>query len=353
MKKLAGTDVIVLIKAAINDSAVLKEAQTLQASDFNADDLIVNYFFNAYPNGFSSNEFSNSDKTAVATTLDSMTRIKKEITNQGLRKAHNLLQNVRNASNEVVLLENSVNEYYPESGVETQFKAAKLVSFLSKYVDGQPNKIALSSAVSDINSGNLESASKTIHKIFSNAGMTNTRQAFVTIKNQVGEGYQMCAKGIYQSGQPIPMAMSNCREYCIDARLEPDGTVGCNYLKWLNENLITQEQACNLFDKLPAGVKDVEYMNLDKGVRTKFPMSDQDSQDMRIIREEEKTKEITMKPWEEQLEKANEKPMEKFEKPKPLASDSAIELLLQDMRDVFDEDELDTLEEEIRAITGE
>jgi len=45
MKKLAGTDVIVLMKSAIKDNAVLKEAQSLKKDDFENDDLLVNMFF--------------------------------------------------------------------------------------------------------------------------------------------------------------------------------------------------------------------------------------------------------------------------------------------------------------------
>jgi len=213
------------------------------------------------------------------------------------------------------------------------------------------------SLVIKINQGKIDEAAEDIRSIFASKNQTdNVRTAFVTIKQQVGEGYQMCPKAIYQSGYPIPMEISNCRNYCIDARLHPDGTVGCNYVKWLNENLITQEQALNLFDKMDYDKDEIKFMNLDKGVRTNFPMSDQDSQDMRILRDEKLTKNVTSKPWEQQLEEKHQKTEKREDvesKNSIVASDSAIEKILSEMRDVFDEDDLDTLEEQIRAATGD
>ena len=41
MRKLAGTDVIVLIKTALKDEVVLKEASALSRNDFAKDDLIM------------------------------------------------------------------------------------------------------------------------------------------------------------------------------------------------------------------------------------------------------------------------------------------------------------------------
>ena len=356
MKKLAGNDVIVLMKAAMSDNAVLKEAQALSSDNFDNDDLLVKYFFKSHPQGFASKSFLSNNRVAISSSIDSLTKIKKEIVNQGLRKAHNLIQNINHSDNLAVELENSVSNFEKDSSFQLQVKASNLLNFLSKYIDGASHKEAANRACKKVNAGKLDEAVEDIRKIFSskNPG-DNIRKAFTTIKQQIGEGFQMCPKGIYQTGFPIPMEISNCRHYCIDARLHPDGTVGCNYLKWLNENLITQEKALNLFDKMDYDKDEIEFMNLDKGVRTKFPKSDEDSQDLRILRDEKLTKDITMKPWEEQLAKQHVKENSSDyrdltpTKNSIVASDDAIEKILSDIRDVFDENDLDTLEEQIRA----
>lgn len=343
MKKLAGNDLIILMKTALSNDAVLKEAQSLTKDDFNNEDIVVNCFFNAFPQGFSS-----FDKHA-SKSVETIEAVKKEVINQGLRKAFNNLQNIRNASNSAVKAESSISGT-PEPGFETQLKTAKLVSFLSKYADGENNRSALCDAVSDLNRSDFDSASNKIRSIFARLNPdSNIKTAFVTIKQQIGEGYLMCPKGIYQSGKPNPMAVSDCREYCIDSRVHPDGTVSCNYLKWLNENLITQEQAKNLFDTMDYG-SEYETMNLDKGQRTKFPMSDQDSQDVRILRDKNVLLD-SMKPWEEKLETQHGQPKKKPEG-KAIASGKALEILLQDVRDVFEEDELDTLESMLQKELG-
>lgn len=64
MKKFAGSDIIVLMKAAQKDANVLREAMSLTKDDFNHDDLIVNFFFNALPDGFSSPSIADSQRTA-------------------------------------------------------------------------------------------------------------------------------------------------------------------------------------------------------------------------------------------------------------------------------------------------
>lgn len=352
MKKFAGTDVIVLIKAAQNNEQALKEAQALTSEDFNQDDLIVNYFFKAFPDGFSSANFSNNVRTSEV--LNSLINIKKQICDKGLRKAHNYLQNLRDSSNAAVVIENNLNDDASQSNLDLQLKAASLVNFLSKYISGEQNRQVLASACDEINLANFDKASEEISLVFARTNPEeNIKTAFVTVKQQIGEGYQLCPKAIYQSGKPIPMAISNCREYCIDARLHPDGTVGCNYLKWLNEHLITQEQALNLFDKLDYNKDGIDFMNLEKGQRTHFPMSDQDSQDLRMVRDEKLTQDVTMKPWEEQLSNSHKTETKETKTTKSTTkkedSDLALEELLKNMRDVFDEDELDTLEEQIRA----
>jgi len=137
----------------------------------------------------------------------------------------------------------------------------------------------------------------------------------------------------------------------VDSRLNPDGSVGCNYVKWLNDHVITQEQALNVYDKMPV---EQTTSNLEPGQRTKFPMSDQDSQDMRMIREEKLTETVTTKPWEEQLEASHKKNnTDTKEKPTVLATDEALEKMLKTVREVFDEDELDTLEQQLREAVGE
>ncbi len=350
MRKLAGTDVIVLIKTALKDEVVLREASALSRNEFSTDDLIVNCFYRLCPDGFSSDIFKN--KTASTKMLNSLESLKSEIISTGIRKAFNYLQNVRNATNEAVVLENHVNETHHQSAADFLLKTANLINFLSKYVDGENNRTALASSCKKVMYGELDDASKALHQIFARTNPAqNVRTAFVTIKQQIGEGYQMCPKGIYQSGRPVPMAISNCRDYCVDSRLNPDGTVGCNYLKWLNEHVITQEQALNVYDKMPV---EQTTSNLEPGQRTKFPMSDQDSQDMRMIREEKLTETVTTKPWEEQLEASHKKNnTDTKEKPTVLATDEALEKMLKTVRDVFDEDELDTLEQQLREAMGE
>ena len=353
MNKLAGTDVIVLMKAALKSNDVLKEAQTLTKDDFDRDDLIVNCFYRAMPMGFATPKLHN--KLASTDIIKSLESVKKEITSLGLRKAFNYIQNLRNASDEAVKVENQINEFSEFSKRETLSKVANLLAFLSRYTDGASNRDALAETAKNLKTGKLEEASEQIRNTFAKTNslqpIKNYKKAFVTVKQQIGEGYQMCPKGIYQSGRPIPMALSSCREYCIDSRLNPDGTVGCNYVKWLNDNLLTQEQALNVPDFV-----EVEQVtvNLKPGERTKFPLSDQDPQDSMMIRDEKLTEKITTVPWEEQL-KATHKNVDKREEPKfaPLASDSAIELLLKDVRDVFDEDELDSLEAQLEELLGE
>jgi hypothetical protein len=351
MKKLTGTDVITLIKAS-SKNEVMNEAINLSIEDFNHDDLIVKTFFASFPQGFKNQKFASSNKEEIA---NQFLQLKKEITEYSLRKAYNLIQNARSANNDVVKCENVVLDSEPLNPLQSQFKAAQLTDFLSKFVDGKEKQQTLSNAHDAINAGELEKASDYVYQVFAGVNK-NIRTAFTTIKNQIGESYQLCPKGIYIWGSPRPMALSNCREYCIDARLHPDGTVSCNYLKWLNDNLMTQEQALNVPDKMKYNDGDsdgeIEYMELPKGVRTKFPMSDQDSQDSRIIRD---VKNNTKESWESQLEKEHEKASkrDKPEQAPKIISDSAIELLLKDIRDNFDDDDLDVLEAEIRKAMGE
>lgn len=347
MKRLAGNDIIVLMKAAVSDGAVLKEAQSLTKDDFNHEDIIVNYFFNAFPDGFNS-----MDKTA-SNKINVLENVQKQVVNHGLRKAFSNLQNFRGASNEAITLENQVSEYFPSADFESQLKTAKLLTFLSKYSVGENNRQQLKEAAKDVNASDFKSAANKVHSVFARLNpASNVRTAFVTIKQQIGEGYQMCPKAIYQSGKPIPMAISDCREYCIDVRHNPDGTVGCNYLKWLNENLMTQEQAKNLFDTMPYG-SDYETMNLEDKQRSKFPMSDQDSQDQRMYRKPGAVADLN-KPWEEKLETQHKGYENPDKRPhRSIASDKALEVLLKDVRDVFDDDELDSLAALLEEQLGE
>jgi hypothetical protein len=352
MKKLNGSDVITIIKASKNHS-VLDEAKTLSPDDFNQDDIIVKTFFASFAEGFKSNKYASSNTDDLAKEFN---LLKGEIVTYGLRKAHNLIQNARAEDNDAVKLENSTIDTHFTNSFESQFKAAQIVNFLSKYIDGIDKKKVLGEAYKFIMKNDLENASDSIREVFSGA-KRNTRTAFVTLKNQEGEAYQLCPKGIYIWGSPRPMAISNCREYCIDAKLHPDGTVSCNYLKWLNDTMITHKQALNIGDRMDYndGKTEIEYMELPKGVRTKFPMSDQDPQDSKINR---KIKSNTEESWESQLEKEHkkfdsDKKDQSKEKKTHIISDAAIELLLNDVREAFDEEDLDTLEIEIRKAMGE
>jgi hypothetical protein len=142
------------------------------------------------------------------------------------------------------------------------------------------------------------------------------------------------------------MEISSCRDYCIDSKNHPDGTVTCNYLKWLKESMISHEQTKDLFDTIKT---EHETINLEPGQRSKFPMSQQDSQDMRIKRDVETINE----PRELQLEEWRSNNKVEKQKPKPLATDSAIEILLKDYREIFDDEDLDVLEAQLRESMGE
>jgi hypothetical protein len=350
MKKLNGSDIITLVKTSMLDKELMHDLTKLAKNDFDSEDLIVNLFFKEFPQGFASNRFAQIEKTKLVNVLS---KLKKEIYTHGLRKAHSLVQNFRNSSNEAVVLENETGDFNHSNSSSDKIKAAGLISFLSKYIDGETNKQTLASSLNDIKLENYDEAGNKIHKVFSSLyPEKNIKLAFTTLKNQMGESYQLCAKGIYNYGSPVPMALSNCRDYCIDVRKNPDGTIGCNYLKWMNENLITNEQAMNLFDKMSYG-SDYETNNLEKGERTKFPMSDQNSQDKRINRDEDLTKKVTLKPWEEQLEDSHSKEKTIKVKQKNPISDEAIEELLFNAREVFDDQDLDTLEEQIQAMMGD
>lgn len=348
MKKLTGSDIITLTKTYLKDNGKIKdELFELSKKDFDSDDLLVGFFFKLYPGGFNSSKFKSTDNDTLEAIVDLMSKIKKEISSQGIRKAYGLIQNIKNASNEAVELENKINdEVYNENETVSQLKAAQIVNFLSKYISGNNNKTLLSQAYKNINSLKLEEAGKDLHQVFANLyPEKNIKLAYVTLKDQIGESYQLCPKGIYIWGNPVPMPISNCRDYCIDSRNHPDGTVSCNYLKWLNENLMTNEQAKNLFDKIPV---EHETMNLEKGERTKFPMSDQDSQDQRMSRKNN----TVDKSWEEQLEEKNKK-TSVTTNVKKVVSDNAIEALLMKSRHIFDDDELNTLENQLREAIGE
>jgi hypothetical protein len=348
MKKITGSDIIILLKSFVKNSQISDELKELKQEDFDTDDLLIKLFFNVYPGGFTKSAFFNTDKDTLMDFANVMSNVKKEISLYGLRKAHNLLQNIRNADNKAVEMENTINELTADNNIDTQIKTAQLIDFLSKYIDGHENKIRLANAVKNINAYKLKEASEQIQEVFSGFyPEKNVKLAFTTLKNQVGESYQLCAKGIYIWGQPVPMALSNCREYCIDVRKNPDGTIGCNYLKWLNENLTTQQQALNIFDKMPV---EQDTMNLEKDQRTKFPMSDQDPLDSHMKRLDKSNYDS----WEVQLEEEHAK--SKGTKPtttKRIFSDKALDALLKDTRDAFDEEDLDVLENQIRASVGE
>lgn len=346
MKKLTGTDIITLMKSSIKDDSIKNDLANLDKKDFDSDDMLVNFFYKVYPKGFSSASFQNTDKKTVTAFSSLMSKIKSEICNQGLRKSFNLLQNIKNANNKAVEVDNKFNDYSPIGDIDDQFKAAKIVRFLSKYISGADNKIALSNVYNQINSFEIDKATEGLHSVYARTNPSkNIKLAFTTLKNQVGEPYQMCPKGIYIWGNPVPMALSDCRDYCIDSKKQPDGTVSCNYLKWLNDTLITSEQAMNLFDKITV---DHETMNLEKGQRTKYPKSEQDPLDSKIIRKDK----LVDESFENQLDKNRTKNSE-TKNTKKILSDKAIEALLKDSREVFEDDELVNLESLIREAVGE
>lgn len=342
MQKFSGNDIITIIRTSQKNNEVLKEASSLNRSDFN-DDLLVDYFFEAHPDGFASAE------APYSKTADALSLIKKQIVDRGIRKAFFNVQLLNgNHQNLAATLENEVGQYHSANSFKKetmQNKTAGLTNFLSTYVSGEKNKTLLKAASKKIEENSYQEAAELIKSAFINTTDGMTKTAFVTVKQQIGENYQMCPKAIYQSGRPIPMAISNCREYCIDSRLHPDGSVGCNYVKWLNENLITQKQALNLFDTVKISQ---ETMNLEKNQRSKFPMSDQDSLDSRIKRENNTSEQS----WEEQLEQSHKITPKTAEPSDVVYTNSALEKLLENCREVFDEDDLDFLEARLNEEMG-
>jgi hypothetical protein len=344
MKKLTGSDIVTILKSSSKNADVLHEAQNLTINDFNTDDPSVRMFLTLNPDGF---RFS-SDKTSFNNMASAISSINKEILEKGMRKAYSNLQALREANSDAIEYEKIINEEKIIANAETQLKTATLLNSLSKYAHSSKHSQKLFEASENVSKGKFNEASDCVRNVFAEMNPEkNIKVAFTTLKNQMGESYQLCPKGIYIWGQPRPMPISDCREYCIDARLHQDGTVGCNYLNWLNENLITQKQALNLFDTIKQAN---ETMNLKEGERTKFPLSDQDQLDARINRSDN----INDTPWEKQLSESHDKKKE-AQKPKAntLMTDAALETLLKDVRDVFDEDELATLEERLREAMGE
>jgi len=343
MKKLTGSDIITILKSSSKNSDVLKEAQNLTIKDFNTDDPGVKMFLSAKPDGF---KFVLAEDCEPLSDL--LSGINKEIFDKGMRKAFSHLQALKGQNSEAITLETSINEEKIQADGYTQLKTATLLESLSKFAKSSKHSKTLAEASGLVSKGNFQEASDCVRNVFAEANPEkNIKLAFTTIKNQVGEAYQLCPKGIYIWGQPRPMPLSDCREYCIDVRLHQDGTVGCNYLNWLNQNLITQKQALNLHDKIK---QSQDTMNLEEGQRSKFPMSDQDQLDARINRKDN----LENEPWEEQLTKSHKK-FEKIKKDKPevIVTDAALETLLKDVRDIFDDDELATLEERLREAMGE
>ena len=344
MKKITGSDIVTIIRASIKNSKVLNEARSLSKDDFNNDDPCVKFFFSVNPNGFKTAS-CNKNIQELANIIE---KYSNEILETGLRKAFSNIQTLREATSDAIKLESQLLENNDQANAYTQFKTASLLNSLSKYCPSKNKSEKLKTASSLICAEKFEEAGEIVKNVFAGSNpLSNVKLAFTTLKNQPGESYQLCPKGIYIWGQPRPMPLSDCREYCIDARLHQDGTVGCNYLNWLNKSLITQKQALNLFDTMKQAQ---DTMNLAEGERTKFPMSDQDPQDSFIIRNVE----VEDAPWETKLARKHEKSTKSpVKKPAVIVTDQALETLLKDVRDVFDDQELDTLEEQLRNSMGE
>lgn len=83
-----------------------------------------------------------------------------------------------------------------------------------------------------------------------------TKSAFVVTRNPVEDftgrqGTNICPKFKTQlsSKMAVPVEHSYCRDYCIEGRPEPDGTVTCKYAAWL-ETLDTHEKAFARYPEL-------------------------------------------------------------------------------------------------------
>jgi len=118
-----------------------------------------------------------------------MELIKTEVSSVGLRKAYNLLQNIRNTFNEAVCQENLILNTDKIDDGQMQIKAAKILNFLSKYVDGNENKNKIKKALSDVHAFNIKVAAEEVREVYSSLNPSkNVKLAFVTLKNQMGEG---------------------------------------------------------------------------------------------------------------------------------------------------------------------
>lgn len=85
---------------------------------------------------------------------------------------------------------------------------------------------------------------------------TMVKSAFVVTRNPVEDftgrqGTNICPKFKTQlsSKMAVPVEHSYCRDYCIEGRPEPDGTVTCKYAAWL-ETLDTHEKAFARYPEL-------------------------------------------------------------------------------------------------------
>lgn len=340
MKKLTGTDLAHIIKASINNEELKKEASLINANDYVEDDVAVKYFLKVFPGGLSGESFKKATSEKVIKVASNMTEIRDNVYNIGLRKAHALLQNVAGIESDLVTFDNKLESVNESDDINIRIKSAKLLNFLSKYASSSRHKETLSEASKNVVSGEISKAMDKIKTVFSKQDIVNNRIAHVTVKQQEGLGYQMCPKSIYIFGKPSPMEISSCRDYCIDVRIDPDGSVGCNYSNWINSNVITQNEALNLFDKLAT---DQVTMNLEKGQRSKFPASDEDSLETMLNHTGQ-----DIENFEDALENSRKKSDAKPVTKKVKVEEKSIEELLEGHHEYFSDDELDNLEEMLR-----
>lgn len=99
------------------------------------------------------------------------------------------------------------------------------------------------------------------------------KEAFVVTRNPVEDftgrqGFNICPKfkTATNAKAAVPVEHSYCRDYCVEGRPEPDGTVTCKYAKWL-DTIDTHEMAMARYPELKNPANDDMKMNLPDGQR--------------------------------------------------------------------------------------
>ena len=99
------------------------------------------------------------------------------------------------------------------------------------------------------------------------------RAAFVVTRNPVEDftgrqGFNVCPKFKTQTNRKasVPVEHSYCRDYCVEGRPEPDGTVTCKYAAWL-ETIDTHEKVMARYPELKNPANEDNLMNLPDGQR--------------------------------------------------------------------------------------